>query len=103
MISDFSDMLTETITVYTRTGADSYGKPIFGGGVSYSCRIQWRNTLVRDARGEEVVASGNALLQGAPALSSDDKVTLPDGSEPLILTVTRAFDEEGAHHSRVYF
>ena len=102
-ISDFSEMLTSTVTVYPLSSRDSYSKPTYGVGVPYSARISERHVKVRDANGEEVVADGKIIIDGNSTISPDSKIILPDSSEPVIIAVNRAYDENGPHHTRIFF
>jgi len=102
-ISDFSEMLTSTVTVYPLISRDSYSKPTYGTGVAYSARISERHVKVRDPNGEEVVADGKILIDGNPTIPADSKIILPDLSEPVIMAVNRAYDENGPHHTRIFF
>lgn len=102
-ISDFSDMLADTVRLKKKSGTDGYGKPSYGTPDTYKARVVYKQRLVRTALGEEVVATGNVLIEGTPVINSDDLLELPDGSTPIILTTSRTPDEKGAHHTRVYF
>lgn len=102
-ISDFSGMLTNTITVYEVTGRDKYGKPTYSTGTEYSCRITYKDKLVTSAEGKEVVAKGNIIVAGTAKIDTTSKVTLDDGTEPKVITTTKVFDENGVHHTRIFF
>ena len=102
-ISDFDDCLTSTVNIAPVSSKDPYSKPTYGANVSYSARISERQVKVRNAQGEEVVADGNVLLGASVVVPVDSRITLPDASSPVIIAVNRAYDEEGLHHTRVFF
>lgn len=100
----FADLMPATVTVYPRSAIDQYGKRSWSAsGTSYSCRIQADTGVMRDAEGREVVITGRAYLYGAPVLTTDHKIVLPDGSSPVIVSVATVEDEDGPHHTMIRF
>ena len=102
-ISDFSECFTSTISIAPLNSWDGYSKPTYGVPVDYSARISERNVKVRNAQGEDVVADGDILLESSVVVPPESQVTLPDGSNPVIISVNRAYDDNGLHHTRLYF
>lgn len=102
-VSDFADMLTNTITVSEISTRDAYGKPTYADGVEYTCRITYRDQLVTNREGQDITARGNILIAGTTAIGADAKVVLDDGTEPKIIATKKVFDENGAHHTRIFF
>ncbi|MFG5121797.1 hypothetical protein [Methylorubrum sp. POS3] len=103
MLSDLQDLFSSTVqhaaaVGYTRQGSATYGTP-----KPYRARVLYRARLVRDARGNSVVARGEAWIAGTPSVGLDDALTLPDGSNPPILTVELLMDEAGPSHVHVFF
>lgn len=101
--ADLLDLLTSVVGIYSRLSVDGYGKPTYGSAVNYQCRISERAVKVRDAQGEEIVADGSVLLGGHPVIPPDSKITLPDSSTPVMIAINRAYDENGPHHTRIFF
>lgn len=100
----FADMLADTITITKESAKDKYGKQTFGGTVlTYTCRVQEESKLIRDPAGKEVVQTGAAYIPGVTNISTSDKLTLPDGSVPVILAVDVARDDTEDHHTVVRF
>jgi hypothetical protein len=102
-ISDFTDLMVNTVTVSEVSSRDAYGKPIYGTGVVYTCRITYQDRLITTAEGQDITARGNILLAGTTAIGADAKVVMDDGTEPKIIATRKVFDEDGAHHTRIFF
>lgn len=102
---DFLELMLQTVTVAAQTGLDSYGKPSFSASPdSYRCRIIWRERILRDQDGREIVEAGRAILtQAAASVTPVHKLTLPDGSTPKIVDVSTLQDQFGNHHSVIGF
>ena len=102
--TEYLSMMPDTITLYATTTLDAYGKRTFSStGTSYRCRIQAEAKMVRDAQGREVTITGKAYLYGAPTVTNDYRIVLPDGSSPVIYDVNQNGDDSGNHHTVVYF
>jgi hypothetical protein len=102
--AQFLSMMPSTVTVYSKASTDQYGKRTFSAtGTSYSCRIQDVNEMLRTDEGREVVITGKVYLYGAPNLTTDHKIVLPDSTVPVIHMVTVNNDESGAHHTVIYY
>lgn len=99
---DFLELMTQTVAIRPFTGSNDYGEPEHGTAVEHSARVVDKQTLVRDKNGREVVSTSQTWLFGAPGVTSDDKITLADGSKPVILTVKSYPDENGAHHQAIF-
>ena len=101
--ADLLDLLTSVVGIKPKLSDDDYGKPTYGSSTNYQARISERHIKIRDANGEEVVADGKVLIGGHPVIPPDSKIILPDLSEPVIIAINRAYDENGPHHTRVFF
>ena len=103
-VSDWADMLNQTVTYKALSSRDSYGAPTYGAATSYDARVVYKSKFLRKSDGADVMATGAVWLQGAPAVSPEGLLTLPDGTTPPILSVERFPDETDAyHHTKVYF
>jgi hypothetical protein len=102
-ISDWSDLFPFTVYHAEFASRDAYGEKNYGSEAGYSARIINKQKLVRGADGQNVLSSGQVWLLGAPAIDVEDKITLPDNSTPPILATERFSDENGWHHTKVYF
>ena len=102
-IDNFADMLTQDITVETEATYDEFGKPTFNAATAYKARVIYKNDLVRDSQGREIVAKGTCWIKGHPDLFNGAQVALPDGTSPDIISVERLTDEDGETHTKLYF
>jgi hypothetical protein len=104
MISDWEDMMSDTVTLAAVSSRDAYGKPSYGTARSYSARVVYKQTrIVNRTNGQDAIATGVVWVGGTPTIGIDDRMTLPDGTTPVILNWERPTDEDGAHHTKVYF
>jgi hypothetical protein len=107
-VDDFHDLMPHSVTVEHITGRDQYGKPVYADPVVYpNCRVVYRNTRVSTTRGEAVghstVAAGYVIFGDVVDLSIDDRITLPDGKQPPILSIESPSDERGAVYTKAFF
>lgn len=98
-----ADLMTQTVHIAPYASVNTYAEKSYGADVEYQCRIVRKPKLVRDEQGREVVSNATIWLATAPGIGTNDRVTLPDGSQPQILYVARFPDENGAdHHEAIY-
>lgn len=95
-------LMTETVAIESRIGLNAYGEALHGAAVQYKARIVGRIRRVTDSAGTERVSTKTITLGAAVEVSPFDRLTLPDGSHPLILSVGSYPDESGAHHTVLY-
>ena len=99
-----ADLFTELVSVEPWESQDEFGEPSYGASVSYPARIVHAMKLVRNDEGREVVSNARAFVNtGTTAISPKARVTLPDGTQPKILTVERFPDEAGEIATTIYF
>lgn len=104
MISDWADMMADTVTLAAVASRDAYGRPTFSSTTSYAARVVYKQTrIVNRTNGQDSIATGVIWICGTPTLGIDDQITLPNGSTPVILNWELLPDENGAHHTKVYF
>lgn len=102
-IDDWLDMMPHTVTLAEFSNRDEYGVMSYGSEADYRARVTYKNVLVRGPDGAEVIARGWVWINGTPDMIPEDKLILPDNTEPPILYVERIADEEGDHHIKIYF
>lgn len=111
-ITEWLDCMPATVTWEAFSNRDDYGKPIYAAGVTYRARVVYKVETLFDDNELETTANGHVWFgpptadltsNVPPAATSEDRITLPDGSQPNILTVERFTDEDGNHHTKVYF
>jgi Flp pilus assembly secretin CpaC len=96
----FLDLMPSTVTIFTQTAKDAYGKQTFPAtGTAVRCRVVPEDRVMRTGEGKEVVASARIYCYGTPTVTTDSKVLLPDGSEATVLAVQVQNDQSGAHHT----
>jgi hypothetical protein len=102
--ADFADMMTDTI-VFEKFVAHTglYAASTYAAPVNLKGRVVRENRLVRSDTGEEAVSRTHASIIGAPWIDPLDRLTLPDGTQPLVMTVDRFPDENGPLEQVVYF
>lgn len=103
--SRFLEMMPDTITFNAGSAIDKYGKRTYGGTVTTANgRIVFENRLIKNDEGQDIVSTGRVYLYGPYAsLTLQDKITLPNGSTPVILAVETKKDTGGNHHTVVHF
>ena len=94
-IADFLDLMPSTITVEPFTSRDSYGAAVYGTAVSYRAHVFYKNHFVRGTDGELIAARGIIWIATANVISVNDRITLPDGTKPDLLSVGAAQNESG--------
>lgn len=100
----FLSMMPTVIRVYKRSGINQYGAQSWSPGYAeYRCRIMDEDALTRTAEGDNVVLFGKAIVYGVADVTTDDKLRLDDGTEPVIVGVDQVTDEVGSHHTVITF
>jgi hypothetical protein len=87
-----------TLLVRPFLGFDSYASPIWASStaeVSYPALIDNTARMVRDQKGALVTSPTQIFLAGDPGIRLEDKITLPDGSQPLIQSIQYNDDFDG--------
>lgn len=99
-----TELMVDSITVAAVSAKDAYGKRTWGSATTLSnCRVQSGDHKILDSLGQEKVATGRVYIAGAPTLTLNDKITLPDGSQPPVLAIDRFGDENGSHHTVIHY
>lgn len=104
---NFREMFSQTVTLFppaTSASIDKYGKRSFTASASVSACAHYvsETVLSRDEAGREVVEDGRFYLYGVFPVTTDYKIRLDDGSEPVIVAVDTPYDQNGAHHTVVH-
>lgn len=89
-----------TIALPTSDARTSDGKRTMGTPAPYRAHVEARRDMVRNASGEEVLASGFVYLDAAyPSIKESAKLTLPDGRTPTILAVETTYGTDGPYQT----
>jgi len=98
----FEDSLIHTITYEPPTGRGLDGKTAYGTPQSRAARIDERSRVVLGPNGQEIVKTTTIFLDlNDGPVDEKGRITLPDGSQPTILSVDTPSDGEGPHHIEV--
>ncbi len=98
------ELMPSTIRVSTRTSHNNYGEPSYAASTAtYRCRIVQKPEFIRTAADEVIEVSHTiwARSTGATTITVDDRITLPDGTQPQIMAVWRYPDTDGIHHTKL--
>ena len=63
--------------------------------VSYPALINNTAKMIRDQKGVLITSPTQVYLVGNPGIRPEDKITLPDGSQPLIQSIQYNDDFDG--------
>jgi hypothetical protein len=91
-----------TVNIANRTGVDAFNKPTYSADVEYDCLIEYKPRMVRTMAGQEKVSGAAIYLTSAPGITTDDRVTLPDGTKPQILSIGRWPNLSGDYFECIY-
>lgn len=102
---EFLDLMPDTIVARAPGTARNLRGELTGLGepVPHRARVVYRARALRNDAGDVVTSSTQAYVYGAPGLTTEYVITLPDGSEPPVIMVERFPDEDGPHHEIVWF
>lgn len=100
---EFLDMMTDTVTISALLGRDRYAQPTYGPARTYPSRINFETHQVVNKDGQTVDARGVVWIACIDPVGGDDKVTFPDGTEPVILAVAQGSDENGPAYTKISF
>lgn len=85
------------------SGRGASGSKTYNDGVSYSGYYSDITSQKVNVNDTEILPEGRITLEGDISITPDDKITMPDGSTPRILSVKKARDMRGAvHHTTIY-
>lgn len=100
--NDFLAMASTTVTLAKESTVGDYGEPTYASGTAYTARVEPRVRMVTGPDGDEVRSSATVYVMSSSAdVSVSDKMTLPSGREPRLLSVEPVRDDEGQHHVEV--
>jgi hypothetical protein len=100
---DVATLARQRVTIAPYTNDDGFGTPTYGAPVTHRARVTMGAMFKSKTTGEEIVAAGLVRLTRKVAVSTKDKLTLPDGDEVPILWVNDDPDELGRSATGIYF
>ena len=107
--SHWEDDMTDTITVYSASTLDNYGKAtIAGSGTNYSARVVATIGKSRDEQGQQVVEGGKLYILGNANINVGDRLDLPEYTQdPRITGIRKVYYSANGtrtiHHTEVTF
>lgn len=105
----------DEVTLEERIDQDPSGVANYGPAVIYRSHVEWKPEQIRTQQGEEAVshvqvALSNVTVVGGvltpiavvPRYSAEARLTLDDGSQPIILRVGYAKDRQGREYVEIF-
>lgn len=103
-MGELDEVLNQSVTIEPFNSIDENGDPSYNAGVTYKAMVQRRVKVMRtfhgrDLAGFEAVSTCSVLMDGSVSASLDkygrDRITMPDGTKPLILAIEDGIDDTG--------
>jgi hypothetical protein len=103
-MGELDEVLNQSVTIESFHSINEYGDPSYNAGVTYKAMVQRRVKIVRtfhgkDLSGSEAVSTCSVLMDGVVSAALDrfgrDRITMPDGTQPLILAIEDGIDDQG--------
>lgn len=107
--AELRSLLDQTLTRKANSGFNTRGDPTNStASTTYACRVEAHRHIVKDASGRDAVVHhtvfvGTTSTGGVPAIGLNDRITLPDGTVPLLVAVDTVRDESGTHHQELHY
>lgn len=70
--------LNDTVTVTKADVLDDWGRPSGTTQLTFKCRVDYQNTVVKNQNGEDVVSKAIILIDGVANVSTDDTISWSD-------------------------
>jgi hypothetical protein len=98
-MGELDEVLNQSVTIERFNFIDEYGDPFYSTGVVYKAMVQRRVKMIRDFKANEAVSTCSILMDGTVSAVLDkfgrDRITLPDGTQPLIMAIEDGQDDQG--------
>jgi hypothetical protein len=107
--SHWLDDMTDSVTVYSASTLDNYGKPtIAASGTTYAARVVSTVNKTRDEQGQQIVEGGKLYIMSDANINVGDRLDLPQyTADPRITGVRKViYSANGTptvHHTEVTF
>ena len=99
-------LMTSTMVVRSLSGVFSSGyfTPSYSTATkTWACRMTRTQKLVRTVAGTEEMATSVAWVRSTSTFGASDKITVDGSTMGPLLSVDHFYDEDGLHHSRLYW
>lgn len=107
--TDFEEFMQDEVIREPYASQNGYGVASYGTAETIKCRVEHKPKIIRRTGGgeasgtvQEIVSKATIYCAGVFGWGERDRITLPDGSQPLILQVHTSPDEDGPHHDVVF-
>ena len=104
MRDNFAPLFSQSVAIqtplnYTRNGqVNEWRTP-----ENFPARVRYGSQKITDDNGDRVNVTGEVWILGIPAVSTKDRLVLPDGRRQNVVKVEVITDEDGPHHVKVFF
>lgn len=100
---DFADLMNFEVVVSPLASVNRYAEEVYSTASStHPAHVEYKYQNVIDFMGNEVVSNTEVILASTFALDATAQFTLPDGSTPHLVSMTR-IEDEGIHYHFLYF
>lgn len=100
-LTDFGDLLTDTIMVQRIAGRDEYSRPLVSAPIELLGRLERKQRRILLADNTEKLVVATFFTAETPVIHAGDLVTLDDGSGPPVIAVERMPDDRGQYYQAV--
>lgn len=92
--ADLTALMLDQVTIEPVIGKDKFNNFQFGPATTVKCQIVRANKEARDRGGRELTSTVQVILADPTLnISTDSRLTLPDGSHPAIIEIMGAKDD----------
>ncbi len=99
IIGELDEVLNQQVTIEIFNSIDQNGDPSYNIGAVYKAMVQRRVKMIRTFKAQEAVSTCSILMDGTVSAILDkfgrDRITLPDGTKPLIMAIEDGIDDTG--------
>ena len=100
-VSDFVDMMKQTVSISPFVSRDQYGVPTYGTAKVVKARIGNDSRIIKSPDGSMITVTASVWLGKALNVTTQDRILLPDGTTPPILKVEQPWDQVDHHHTKL--
>ena len=103
MATEFDDLMTDTVEVFSFSGQNAYGDPTHAVTPrKLAGHVVYDTSVVRDQAGNEVTSAAKAYIMGDPGIDLRDLVRFNDSPKWPVQMIAKHNDENGPHHVVVH-
>lgn len=99
--ADFGELMLDTVKIEHEAGKDKFGQPTFAQAIEAKCRVDYVQREVRTVDGLVRVSTCTICLAGMYGVQPQDRVTLRDGRQPVIIDVLTHWDDRGPLYQEI--